>query len=274
MLSIVQSAPACLLKYVSCNGSAKFMKLITALCVLFGLSLASGSPVFAQERSHEKLSVEQVKEKLNQARPDLLVQEVTASALPGFYEANLVEGTVLFVNEDATYFITGDLYRIEKDHFVNVSEERRNINRRELLAAVDLSQMLVFSPPAGMKKASVTVFTDIDCGYCRKLHKEVPELNRLGIEVRYLAYPRAGVNSKSYDKYVSAWCSDNPQLALTKAKLGQELEEKTCENPVAAQYALGNLIGVSGTPAIVFADGTLLPGYLPAVKLASRLGIN
>lgn len=247
---------------------------MSAICVLMGLSLGFGGSIFAQDNSNEKLSAEQVKQKLTQVRPDLLVKDVETSALPGFYEVNLAEGTVLFVNEDATYFITGDLYRIEENQFVNVSEERRSASRRDLLAAIDVSEMLVFSPPAGMKKTFVTVFTDIDCGYCRKLHKEVPELNRLGIEVRYLAYPRAGVNSKSYDKYVSAWCADNPKLALTKAKLGQELEEKTCENPVAAQYAIGNLIGVSGTPAIVFDDGTLLPGYLPAEKLASRLGIN
>lgn len=250
------------------------MKIASAICVLIGLSLVFNGAAFSQDESRVMLSPDQVKEKLSRIRPDLSVKDVTTSTLPGFYEVNLVEGTVLFVNEDATYFVVGDLYRIEENQFVNVSEEQRNVNRRELLAAVDLSDMLVFSPPTGMKKTAVTVFTDIDCGFCRKLHKEVPELNRLGIEVRYLAYPRAGVNSKSYDKYVSAWCSDNPQLALTKAKLGQVLEEKTCENPVAAQYALGNLMGVSGTPAIVFDDGTLLPGYLPAVKLAARLGIN
>ncbi|MCZ6501090.1 MAG: DsbC family protein [Gammaproteobacteria bacterium] len=257
------------------------MKIVSTICVLIGLSLGFSGSAFSyeesQEQSQEKyqemLSAEQVKEKLKRARPDLPVTGVTTSILPGFFEVTLLEGSVLFVNEDATYFITGDLYRIEENRFVNVSEEQRNVNRRELLAAVDESEMVVFSPPMGMKKTSVTVFTDIDCGFCRKLHKEVPELNRLGIEVRYLAYPRAGLKSKSYDKYVSAWCSDNQQLALTQAKLGQELEEKTCENPVAAQYALGNLMGVSGTPAIVFDDGTMLPGYLPAVKLASRLGI-
>lgn len=220
------------------------------------------------------LSPEEVKAKLNQIRPDLVITTIEKSDLPGFYEVVIKGDSRLFVNEDASYFIAGDLYRVEESSFVNVSEESRNVTRRELIAAVDESEMVIFSPREGMKKASVTIFTDIDCGYCRKLHKEVPELNRLGIEVRYLAYPRAGINSDSYDKYVSAWCADNKQIAITKAKLGKEVEKRTCVNPVAAQYALGNKIGVSGTPAVVYEDGTLQPGYLPADQLASRLGIN
>lgn len=220
------------------------------------------------------LSPAEVKAKLAQSRPGLPVEEVTNSTLPGFYEVTLSEGTTLFVNEDASYFVAGDLYRIEENRLVNISEESRNENRRELIAAVDESEMVVFSPAEGLKKATVTVFTDIDCGFCRKLHKEVPELNRLGIEVRYMAYPRAGIKSNSYDKYVAAWCADNKQQAITKAKLGQEIEMKTCDNPVAEQYALGNKIGVTGTPAVVYEDGTLQPGYLPALELASRLGIN
>jgi len=102
----------------------------------------------------------------------------------------------------------------------------------------------------------------------------VPELNRLGIAVRYLAYPRAGIDSNSYDKIVSAWCADDPQKAITLAKLGQEIDHATCDNPVAAQYELGNEIGVTGTPALVYEDGTMVPGYVPAEKLAAQLGIN
>ncbi len=215
-----------------------------------------------------------VRKKLAQIRPDLPIREVRTSQLPGFYEVVLMQGTVLFVNEDMNYFVAGDLYRIEANRFVNVSEEGRSRVRKSLIDEVDESDMVIFSPQEGLTKASVTVFTDVDCGYCRKLHKEVPELNRLGIEVRYLAYPRAGIGSDSYNKMVSAWCADNPQLALTRSKLGQAIEEKTCENPVAAEYELGNKVGVTGTPAIVYEDGTLLPGYLPARELARRLGVN
>ena len=133
--------------------------------------------------------------------------------------------------------------------------------------------MLVFSPPADRVKATVTVFTDIDCGYCRKLHQEVPELNRLGIAVRYLAYPRAGLGSDSYDKAVSAWCADNPRLALTEAKLGNEIETRTCANPVAGHMNLGAQFGVNGTPAVFYEDGTLQNGYMPALDMAERLGL-
>lgn len=240
-------------------------RLVSALCTVMALLVTSNAIA---------LSAEEVKAKLNQIRPDLAVDSVEKSTMPGFYEVILSGDSRLFVNEDASYFVAGDLYRIEESQFVNVSEESRNETRRKLLAAVDESDMVIFSPREGLKKASITVFTDIDCGYCRKLHKEVPELNRLGIEVRYMAYPRAGLNSDSYDKYVSAWCADNKQIAITKAKLGKEIEKRTCDNPVAEQYALGNKIGVSGTPAVVYEDGTLQPGYLPALKLASRLGIN
>ncbi len=220
------------------------------------------------------LSPDEVREKLLSIRSDLPITNVRESRIPGLMEVTLAEGTVLFVNEDASYFIAGDLFRIERQQFINVSDEARNGIRKELLDSLNEEQMLVFSPAKGMKKASITVFTDIDCGYCRKLHQEVPELNRLGVEVRYLAYPRSGVDTPSYDKIVSAWCADNPELALTKAKLGQPIEPRTCDNPVAAHYILGNEMGVTGTPAVVYEDGSLQPGYLPAAQLAARLGIN
>ena len=111
-----------------------------------------------------------------------------------------------------------------------------------------------------LTKATITVFTDIDCGYCRKLHQDVPELNRLGVAVRYLAFPRAGIGSDSYDKAVSVWCADDQQKALTKAKAGKDIEMKTCVNPVAEQYGLVDAFGVTGTPAIFYEDGTLQAG--------------
>jgi thiol:disulfide interchange protein DsbC len=141
-----------------------------------------------------------------------------------------------------------------------------------LLEALDESEMVVFAPENPQK--TVTVFTDFDCTYCRKLHQEVPVLNELGIAVRYLAYPRAGVGSASYDKMVSAWCADDPNTALTDAKMGKAIPQKTCANPVAKQYRLGDDFGVTGTPALILEDGQLLPGYMPASALAARLGIN
>ena len=219
------------------------------------------------------LGPEEIRQKILEARPDLPISRVTASKLEGFYEVLVQGGMILYVDESGNHFFAGDLFYVRPDGFVNATEVARVDERRELLKSLDEAEMVVFSPAPELVKTSITVFTDIDCGYCRKLHQEVPELNKLGIAVRYLAYPRAGVGSESYDKAVSAWCADNPQLALTRAKSGQEIEQATCENPVAAQYALGDSFGVTGTPAVVYENGTLQSGYLPADEMAKRLGI-
>ena len=238
------------------------------------VTLLTGVMLLVSSQWSLALSPEEVRAKILEARPGLPIGSLKESVLPGFYEAVLTDGAILYVAEDGNHFIAGDLYRVDPGGLVNVTEESQNVVRRELLQDLDESQMVVFAPAKGLKRARITVFTDIDCGYCRKLHQEIPELNRLGIEVRYLAYPRAGVDSTSYNKIVSAWCAENPQLSLTKAKLGQEIEEKTCENPVAAQYALGGEFGVTGTPAIVFDDGRIQMGYSPANQLAARMGLN
>ena len=129
--------------------------------------------------------------------------------------------------------------------------------------------MIVFAPK--VVKHTVTVFTDIDCPYCRRLHKEVPAMNELGIKVRYLAFPRAGVHSPSFKEAVSVWCAKNPAQALTDAKAGKKVPEVTCDNPVLQHMALGEQVGVTGTPAMVLEDGRMLPGYIPATRLAQLL---
>jgi len=129
--------------------------------------------------------------------------------------------------------------------------------------------MLIFAPKD--YKYTVTVFTDIDCGYCRKLHAEIDQYNAKGIRVRYLMFPRAGVGSPSYQKAVNVWCADDRNQALTRSKAGETLEEKQCKNPVADEYALGQMVGVTGTPAIFLADGELVPGYVPADRMESIL---
>jgi thiol:disulfide interchange protein DsbC len=181
-------------------------------------------------------------------------------------------GSVFYGTEDGRYLFAGDLYEVGDTELVNLAEVGRVEKRKTLMASVDPADMLIF-PASVPRKAVITVFTDVDCGYCRKLHQEVPELNSLGIEVRYLAYPRAGIGSRAYEKIVSAWCSEDPNAAITKLKAGESIPDATCTNPVAAQYNLGREIGVSGTPAIVLEDGQLLPGYVPAADLARRLGI-
>ncbi len=217
---------------------------------------------------------EESKAKLLEARPDLPVISISEGQVDGFHEIVLDGGMTLYMSDTEDFMIAGDLFLVSENGLVNATENARTAQRKVLLDSLDESEMLVFAPRPELTQATITVFTDIDCGFCRKLHQEVPELNRLGISVRYLAYPRAGLGSASYDKAVSAWCADNPKIALTKAKNGEPIEPATCDNPVAAQMELGGAFGVTGTPAIFFESGFLQSGYLPAEEMARRLGIN
>lgn len=210
--------------------------------------------------------------RLRALRPDIPIEAVSASPLPGIYELKLTGGTVFYGTEDGKYLFAGDLYELGESDLVNLADIGRESDRRDLMATVAFDDMVVF-PANGKTKAVINVFTDVDCGYCRKLHQEVPALNELGIEVRYLAYPRAGIGSPSYAKIVSAWCADDPNSAITELKAGNEIPEKSCDNPVAAQFDLGREVGVTGTPAIVLEDGRLLPGYAPAADLAATIGL-
>ena len=214
-----------------------------------------------------------IMQRLRELRPDLPIQGVRPAPMPGMFGVELAGGQILYVSADARYLIAGDLYELGETDLVNLAEQQRTAKRLELMATVAMDEQLVFSPQ-GVTRASISVFTDVDCGYCRKLHLEVPQMNALGIEVRYLAYPRAGIGSASYDKIVTAWCSDDRNEALTRLKRGEELATVSCDNPVARQYQLGRSLGVTGTPAIILPDGQLLPGYLPADELARTLGIE
>lgn len=204
---------------------------------------------------------------LKALRPNIPIENVASTPIPGIYALELAGGTVFYGTEDGRYLFAGDLYRLGQDDLVNLAEAGRAEKRKQLMDQVDIADMVVFSPK-GPTRSVVNVFTDVDCGYCQKLHQEVPQLNDMGVEIRYLAYPRAGIGSRSYQKIVSAWCSADPNTALTRLKARQSIPDATCPNPVADQYELGRQMGVSGTPAIVLEDGTLLPGYMPADKLA------
>ena len=192
---------------------------------------------------------------------------VSPAALDGFYE--VVRGrNVYYFSADGRFALRGDLYDLEKG--VNLSEERRAGARLELLRDLGEESMIVFSPPS--MKHSVTVFTDVDCGYCARLHRQIADYNRLGISVRYVAWPRAGIPSETYDKMVSVWCADDPHQAMGDAKFGRPLTERTCDNPVSAHFLAGQKIGVQGTPAILLENGALLAGYVPPEELLSYLG--
>lgn len=191
--------------------------------------------------------------------------EITPSLIPNVYQ--LRQGTkVVYVSADGKYFLKGDMIDAETQE--NVTEVVKRSIRKEMLLGKD-NKPVVFK--AKDEKHVLTVFTDIDCPYCVKLHREVSALNDKGITVKYLMFPRAGIDSESYKKTVSVWCADDNRQALTDAKERKPVDSRTCENPVAAQYFLGQKVGVTGTPALITSSGRLIPGYVPAEKLIIML---
>ncbi len=215
-----------------------------------------------------------IRGKLQQARPDFTIESVQPSVVEGIFEVQISGGPVVYSTADGDHFFLGDLFSVAPTGLVNLAEQRRDGDRKVLMAGVKDEDMIVFSP-AGEVRERIVVFTDVDCFYCQKLHQEVPAMNAKGIEVAYVAYPRSGIGGDSYRKIASAWCADNPQVALTKLKNRENIAENVCsKNPVADQYMLGQKAGVRGTPALVLSSGSMIPGYVSADELAQRLGIN
>ncbi|KHD06067.1 hypothetical protein PN36_26795 [Candidatus Thiomargarita nelsonii] len=192
---------------------------------------------------------------------------VAASPITGLYEV-VIGGEVIYISADGRYFVTGNIFESKSRR--NLTDEKRGELRVAALNALKDAELVVFAPETETRH-TINVFTDVDCAYCSKFHNEVPELNKAGIKVRYLAFPRAGVGSKTYNTMVSVWCAEDQQQAMTDAKARREVKPATCENPVAQQYELGQRIGITGTPAMVLSDGELVPGYVPAKKLIAYL---
>ena len=195
--------------------------------------------------------------------------EIVASPVDNVYRLK-VQGNYAFAYVDGDHILIGDLYNTEDQ--ANLGEQAQSELTAEKIDAVPVNKMIVYGPKDA--KRHITVFTDIDCGYCRKLHQEVPEITAAGVQVRYLAFPRAGVGSESHKKYVSVWCNDDQQTALTDAKAGKSVPTASCDNPITESYQLGQQVGVRGTPTIIFDDGTVTPGYLPHAELIKRLGLD
>lgn len=247
--------------------------LIHAVALLSALALSSVGAAAADAPRLEGEAAERIYANLKAASPTMPIVAVVPAPVPGLYTVELENAGAYYATPDASAVVAGDLYSIEGGGFVNRTEDLRSARRVGMLDALDEADMIVFSPE-GERRGVVNVFTDVDCGFCQRLHREVPALNEMGIEVRYLAYPRAGIGSSSAAKLESAWCAEDPQSALTRLKSGDPVEPRSCVNPVAAQYRLGQLMGVRGTPALFLEDGRLLPGYMPADALAAEMGLS
>ncbi len=201
--------------------------------------------------------------------PELSVEKIQAAPVPGLYEVNL--GTnVYYVTTDGRFLFRGDI--VDLGTRDNLTDARRAANRAELLAAVDPAKEIVFSPADGKVKHRVVVFTDVDCGYCRQFHRQIDEVTALGIEVRYLFYPRTGPNTESWSKAEKVWCAKDRKAALTLAKRGAEVAAPACTNaPIAEDYELGQRIGLTGTPGVYSDTGVELGGYIEPQALLAAL---
>jgi thiol:disulfide interchange protein DsbC len=213
---------------------------------------------------------ENIRSSLQKVVPDVEIDSITKAPVDGLYEV-MVGTQLMYVTGDGRYFIDGRIVDLKTRE--DLTEPRLSQARLKLLNDVGDAQMVVFEP-AKPAKHTVTVFTDIECGYCRKLHSQIADYGDEGIRVRYLFYPRAGKGSPAYKEAVSVWCAgDEGQRrdAMTAAKAGKTIQEKTCDNPVETHMALGEQLGLRGTPAIVTDSGEMIPGYVEPKRLAAQL---
>ncbi len=201
---------------------------------------------------------------LLKSMPGVKPTKISESPMPGLYEV-VVGSQVVYMSVDGRYMIEGDLYDFQTK--INVSEKAKSDIRLSAINQFDEKDMLIYKPEK--VSTTITVVTDIDCPYCRKLHSEIPDYLKNDIEVRYIFMPLKGANDMR--KTISVWCSDDPQTALDIAKAGGEIEEKTCDNPIKEHMKLARALGIRGTPAILLEDGSLLPGYVPVEKLVAEL---
>lgn len=223
--------------------------------------------------SSDELADKNIRAALGEAAPKIEIESVRPAGFAGMYEVRVKGYSPSYVSADGKYMIQGELFRLDGKNLVSETEQALVKERKGALAAVPMNEMVVY-PAKGARKAAVYVFTDVDCGYCRKLHSEMAEINELGIEVRYLAFPRAGYPSPSASKLEAVWCNANPRQAMTLSKQGAAVSSPACSNPVKKQFELGGVVGVRGTPAIFTEAGEQIGGYLPAKAMAGELGIK
>jgi thiol:disulfide interchange protein DsbC len=215
--------------------------------------------VFAEQDDVAKLT-----QALAKSMPSVKPGKISATPIEGLFEV-IVGSQVVYMSVDARYMIEGDLHDLKTKK--NVTEEAKSVIRLASIEKLGAAKMLVYKPEK--VRNTITVVTDIDCPYCRRLHSEIPEYLKNDIEVRYIFMPLKG--AADMKKTISVWCSDNQQLALDMAKAGSEIEDKTCDNPIREHMKVARDLGVRGTPAIVLGNGEMLPGYVPVAKLVAEI---
>ena len=239
-------------------------RTIKILCLSWLASLLAVAPA---AYAADDAELEAVRAKLTDMFESIKPENVKPSPLDGWYVVQ--QGSIVaYVSSDARYLLQGDIIDLETR--ANLTETARNDSRRELIASLGKDDVITFSPAE--VKHTITVFTDVDCTYCRRLHSQIAEYLDKGIEVRYLLYPRNGPASKSWSTSEQVWCASDRNAALTAAKTDKDFESGECDASIVQDhYVLGKEVGLTGTPAIVLEDGTLIGGYMPPAQLAARL---
>ena len=252
---------------------AKFSALLLATLVTTATAHADVKNNTSAALSPQSVIENQLK-KIDASIP---IESIIESPMPGVYQVTIQGGNIFYSSATGQHLLRGDMLEVRGERLVNLSEEQKSRQNAKLLKTLNTEDMVIFSPK-GETKGVVYAFTDVDCGYCRKLHREVGELNDLGIELRYLAFPRGGKNSPVFNKLADAWCSVDRKQAMNDLKAGKSIsveiagDVNACKSVIDRQYNLGVQMGVSGTPAMVLESGRMIPGYRPAADIASMLG--
>ena len=204
--------------------------------------------------------------------PDTTIESIEPSSLKGIYKVYYGDLQPIYVSEDGNFFIYGDMYKIGSNDITNLTKEEIKGRRSDILDSIPADELIIFK--SNNELVSITVFTDVDCGYCRKLHSQIDEYNQAGITIKYAAFPRSGIGTQTFTKMVGAWCSEDPKQAMTDLKNDKKMNLDFCEEqPIARHYIIGQKLGINGTPAIITPDGDLIPGYVSPEELLSQIKI-
>jgi thiol:disulfide interchange protein DsbC len=233
------------------------------MCLAMPAALAMAASAGAEEAVDKETAIEA---KIRSLAPNAETIAISETPIEGLLQVQ-INSEIYYATRNAKYLISGRI--IDLDTRVDLTDQAKSGIRKAHLTDLDPAEQISFAP--AQPDFELLVFTDIDCGYCRKLHSQIEDYKEEGIAIHYLAFPRAGVGSASFDKYVSVWCADDKEAALTGAKSGEEPAPLKCDNPIENQYQLGRELGVTGTPALLTTDGTLIPGYVPPQQLRERL---
>ncbi len=211
----------------------------------------------------------EIRQQLKQAMPGLEIKAIRKSPIKGLYEIE-VGMQIVYATDDGKHLVVGKIIKVKNKE--NLTEKRQQALLANMVNGLPEDLMIIIKPKK--VKRTLTIFTDVDCPYCAKLHEEVPELVKAGVRIRYLLYPRNGPATPTFRKSVAVWCSKDRIKAIGMAKRGEKLEYRECDNPVMKNYSLGRHIGITGTPTIILEDGSMLGGYMPAKQILKRLGLS